>query len=97
MGEGKGGGPLAKSRRQSNRGSNGRPLCSCAFPIGNSKRLRFFRTHTHAQSRKQPSNDGTWRLSRRSVLLPQTSARLPLLVAHAYDTENRGAARCKQA
>ncbi len=45
-GEDKGGGPLAKSRRQTNCGSNGRPLCSCAFPIGNSKRLRFFRTHT---------------------------------------------------
>jgi hypothetical protein len=44
--EGKGGGPLAKSRRQTNCGSNGRLLCSCAFPIGNSKRLRFFRTHT---------------------------------------------------
>jgi hypothetical protein len=60
MGEGQGGRPLAKSRRQTNCGSNGRPLCSCAFRIGNSKRLRFIRTHTRrrANSRRMMARGG---------------------------------------
>ncbi len=59
-GGGQGGRPLAQSRRQTNRGSNGRRMCSCAFPIGNSKRLRFIRTHTcsRANSRRMMARGG---------------------------------------
>ena len=93
--EGKGGGgPLAKSRRQTNRGSHGRPMCSCAFPIGDSKRVRFFRTHTGTRTH-------SGRMTARGAAAPTTCAptgacRQPP-VAHTHDTPNRRAATCKAA
>ena len=97
-GGGQGGGPLAKIRQQTNCGSNRRPLSSCAFPIGDSKRVGFIRAHTRsrANSRRMTARGAAvptilykvkkrlWKYLSFTLLLPQKSACLTLLACIRY-------------